>query len=159
MIPVVLLVRRVAGLLRRVPNRLPFRPVVIPEGVPKEMIEKRDAAIASLLAESEYGSNACVVLNLPKDGEREQREANAGYRNDVLGFFAEGGAGPLHMGKAIVLESTAEFDFVNLVYYPGVEFFAGMIQSEAYAKVAGGKQLGDTLVAASVPLLPHLPRS
>jgi hypothetical protein len=31
--------------------------------------------------------------------------------------------------------------------------------AEAYAKVAGGKRLGDTLVAASVPLLPHLPRS
>ena len=156
LIPAFLLVRRVTDLLRRAPKRLPFRPAVIPEGAPKEMVERRDAVVASLLAEGEYGSKACLVLNVVKNGERAQREANAGYRNDMIGFFAEGGAGPLHLGKAIVLESAAEFDDVNLVYYPGVHFFAGMIQSEAYARVAGGKQPGDTLVAASVPLLPRL---
>ncbi len=45
---------------------------------------------------------------------------------------------------------------VVIVYYPGVEYFAEMLQSEFFTGIVGGKQLGDTLSSPTVPLLPHL---
>ncbi len=43
-----------------------------------------------------------------------------------------------------------------VVFYPGVEYFAEMIQSELFTGIIGGTQLGDTLSSLTVPMLPHL---
>ena len=66
------------------------------------------------------------------------------------------GNGPTHIGDAVTLEGDADFDQVVIVYYPGVEYFAEMLQSEFFTGIVGGKQLGDTLSSPTVPLLPHL---
>ena len=62
----------------------------------------------------------------------------------------------MHMGRAVTLEGEADFDNVIIVYYPGVEYFADLVQSEFFTEIVGGKQLGDTLSSVTVPLLPHL---
>jgi len=74
----------------------------------------------------------------------------------MFNLFAEVGAGPTHVGKAVTLEGDAEFDQVIIVYYPGVEFFGEMIKSTFYTGIFGGKQLGDDLSSLPVPMLPHL---
>jgi hypothetical protein len=97
-----------------------------------------------------------VVLNFIKDGNAEQQAANAGYGRAMTGLMAETGSGPMHIGPAVTLEGGADFDQVAIVFYPGTDFFADMIESEFYTGISGGKQLGDTLASPSVPLLPHL---
>jgi hypothetical protein len=62
----------------------------------------------------------------------------------------------MHLGNAVTLEGDAVFDDIAIVYYPGVEYFAEMIQSEFFTDIVGAKQLGDMLSSPSVPLLPHL---
>jgi hypothetical protein len=74
----------------------------------------------------------------------------------MFGLMAEMGNGPMHIGAAVTLEGQADFDNVVIVYYPGVEYFAELIQSEFFTGIVGGKQLGDTLSSPTVPLLPHL---
>jgi hypothetical protein len=74
----------------------------------------------------------------------------------MMGLMAKGGHGPMHIGRAVTLEGDAEFDQIVIVYYPGVEYFADLIQSEFFTSIVGGKQLGDSLSSPSVPLLSHL---
>ena len=74
----------------------------------------------------------------------------------MMSMMAEMGNGPTHIGKAVTLEGDASFDNVVIVYYPGVEYFAEMIQSEFFTGIVGDKKLGDTLSSPTVPLLPHL---
>ena len=50
----------------------------------------------------------------------------------------------------------ASFDNVVIVYYPGVEYLAEMVQSTYFTGIFGGKQLGDSLALLTVLLLPHL---
>ena len=63
---------------------------------------------------------------------------------------------PTHIGDAVTREGDAVFDNVVTVYYPGVEYFAEMVQSDFFTGIVGGKQLGDTLSSPTVSLLPHL---
>ncbi|MAE95226.1 MAG: hypothetical protein CL910_11250 [Deltaproteobacteria bacterium] len=155
-VPIGLLGVRAADIVRGRPPRYPFEPAVLPEDVPEEMLARRDQLVRGLLANREYGSEALVVFNFIKEGSEEERAANAGYGRTMLGMMAELGIGPMHIGRAVTLEGDAEFDNIAIVYYPGVEFFAEMVQSSFYTSISGGKQLGDTLVSPTVPLLPHL---
>jgi hypothetical protein len=155
-VPVGLLGLRTVDFIKRRPARYPFKPAQLGDQPPILAVERRARIVDGLLANREYGEGACVVLNFIKNGSREQRDANAGYGYEMMGLMAEMGIGPTHMGKAVTLEGDAEFDGVAIVYYPGVEFFAEMVQSEFFTGIAGGKQLGDTLSSPSVPLLPHL---
>ncbi len=130
--------------------------MLIPEHVPGEMRERRANLIEGLLSNREYGKDAVVVLNFIKSGSAEQRKANSGYGTEMMALMAEMGNGPTHIGKAVTLEGDADFDNVVIVYYPGVEYFAEMLQSDFFTGIVGGKQLGDTLSSPTVPLLPHL---
>ena len=112
--------------------------------------------VAGLLAHREYGEDAVVVLNFVKNGTAEQRAANSGYAAQMLRLMAEMGNGPRHIGDAVTLEGEAEFDDVVVVYYPGVEYFAELLQSDFFTGIVGGKQLADSFSSPSVPLLPHL---
>ena len=112
--------------------------------------------VQGLLANREYGEDACVVLNFIKNGSAEQQAANSSYASAMISLMAETGSGPMHIGEAVTLEGNADFDEIVLVYYPGVEYFAEMIQSEFFTNIVGDKQLGDTLSSPSVPLLPYL---
>jgi hypothetical protein len=155
-IPVGLLGVRARDVIMRRPARYPFRPAEGLDRIQTEALDRRAQVVKGLLANREYGSDAVVVLNFIKNGRAEEREANAGYGAEMLGLMAEMGNGPMHVGEAVTLEGDAEFDNVVIVYYPGVEYFAEMIQSEFFTRIVGGKQLGDTLSAPTVPLLPHL---
>ncbi len=156
LLPVFLLVRRSADVLKRRPARVPFRPVEVADSFPTEQLAKRDQLVKGLLANRDYGKDACVVLNFMKNGSKEQRDANSGYGSEMMGLMAEMRMGPTHMGRAVTLEGDASFDQIAIVYYPGVEFFADMVQSDFFGGIVGGKQLGDTLSSPTVPLLPHL---
>jgi len=155
-LPVVLLARRAVDIVRRHPSRYPFERADIPDDAPPEAQALRGKLIEGLLSNREYGSEAIVILNYAKNGNTDERKANAGYGNEMLAIMAEMGMGPMHFGRAVTLEGDADFDDVILVYYPGVEFFSELVQSKFYTGIAGGKQLNDTQSTITVPLLPHL---
>ena len=155
-LPVVLLARRAADIVRRHPPRYPFERAEIPDGAPPEALAQRGKLIEGLLSNREYGSEAIVVLNFVKNGNADERKANAGYGSEMLALMAEMGNGPIHMGSAVTLEGDADFDNVIIVYYPGVEYFSELVQSKFFTGIVGGKQLGDTQSTITVPLLPHL---
>ena len=155
-IPVMLLAMRTADIVRRTPPRYPFQRREIPADTPPEALAQRDRLVGNLLANLEYGSDAIVILNFIKEGTAEERKANSGYGSQMMALMAEMGNGPMHMGRAVTLEGEADFDNVIIVYYPGVEYFADLVQSEFFTGIVGGKQLGDTLSSITVPLLPHL---
>jgi uncharacterized Ntn-hydrolase superfamily protein len=111
--------------------------------------------LQGLLADREYGRKACVVVNFIKNGDATQQEANSAYGSEMLGLMAETASGPMHIGEAVTVEGNADFDQIVIVYYPGVEYFADMVQSEFYSNISGGKQLQDTLSSPTVPLLQH----
>jgi len=155
-VPIILLAIRVRDVVTRHPARYPFRPATAPDGIPTAMLERRARLVEGLLANREYGEQALVVLNFVKNGTPEQRAANAGYGAEMFGLMAEMGNGPMHIGRAVTLEGDADFDQVIIVYYPGVAYFAELVQSAFFTGIVGGKQLGDTLSSPTVPLLPHL---
>ena len=155
-LPIVLLGKRAFDIIRRQPARYPFRPAEIPEGIPAQLLERRAGLVGELLANREYGRDAAVVLNFTKEGSAAQRDANSGYGSAMLGMMAEMGCGPMHIGRAVILEGEADFDNVIFVYYPGVDYVAQMVTSEFFTGIVGGKQLGDTHATATVPLLGHL---
>ena len=117
------------------------------------MRERREHLVEGLLANRAYGKDACVVLNFMKSGSAEQRDANSGYGNEMMGLMAELGMGPMHMGKAVTLEGDAEFDQVAIVYYPGRRFFGDMILSEYYQQIYRDKQLNDSQAVITAPIL------
>jgi hypothetical protein len=146
-LPVALLGVRTLDIIKRQPARYPFVPARETDGPPPA---------AGLLANREYGRDAVVVLNFIKAGSGAQRDANYGYSAKMMSLMAEIGNGTVHMGRAMTLEGDADFDSVAIVYYPGVDYFAEMLQSEFFSAIIGDKQLGDSLSSPTVPLLPHL---
>ena len=155
-IPIGLLGRRALDIVKRTPSRYPFRRAADPGARSSEEQQQRAGLVEGLLANREYGKDAVVILNFIKNGTPEQRRANSGYGSEMFALMAEMGNGPMHVGAAVTLEGEADFDNVFIVYYPGVEYFAEMVQSEFFTGIVGGKQLGDTLATPTVPLLPHL---
>jgi hypothetical protein len=155
-LPIMFLGLRILDVITLEPARFPFTAVEVPERYRTPEAEERERLVGSLRASGEFGRDACVVLNFIKDGNAEQQAANAGYGRAMTGLMAETGSGPMHIGPAVTLEGGADFDQVAIVFYPGTDFFADMIESEFYTGISGGKQLGDTLASPSVPLLPHL---
>jgi hypothetical protein len=151
MFPQMLGLRRILALLRREPSRLPFAPR---EG-DLTMPEARELAQRILRGES-LTSRAAVVFNLASPGTPEQQKRDAAYVGRMMGAMAEGGYGPIHMGRAVRVTGEAEFENVAIVYYPGVRFFSDMIQSDFFQGIIGDKQLGDTQSTITVPVLDQL---
>ncbi len=60
------------------------------------------------------------------------------------------------MGKSVTIEGDAEFDDVNIVYYPGIDYLISLMRSKFYNGIVGGKQLGDTQAIPTVPVLDRL---
>lgn len=151
MLPQLLLARRVGQIVTRAPSNFPFVPV--PES---ELPERADRISERLRSERELGAEAIAIVNLVRRGTPEQQAADAEYGSSMIGAMAEGGYGPMHFAKAITVEGDHQFDRVAIVYYPGVEFFASLVGSEFFQGIIGGKQLGDSLSAITVPILPLL---
>lgn len=151
LIPQLLLAKRIEQIVTRAPSHYPFVPATGAE------VTRRDvAAFERLSAARELGKQAAVIVNLVKDGTSLQAEADRGYVDQMFGLMAEGGHGPLHLGESVTLEKGTDFDRVALVYYPGVPYFIDMAGSRFYQGIVGGKQLGDTQVSITVPILDRL---
>jgi hypothetical protein len=144
----VLLARRVKQIVTREASNFPFVPVPASDLDPR--FQER---IPRLLSERELGARAVAIVNLIKHGTPEQRAADRGYTGRMLGAMAEGGYGPMHLGRAVSVEADHDFDDVVIVYYPGVPFFADMLRSQFFQGIIGGKQLGDTQSTITVPIL------
>ena len=143
--------RRLVSILRREPSAFPFVPH---EGEPA-LPEAAELA-RSMLAGESLSSDATVVFNLQTAGTREQQANDAAYVGRMMRSMAEGGYGPIHMGRAVRVSGDAEFQNIALVFYPGVRFFAEMIQSEFFQGIVGDKQLGDNQSTITVPVLDRL---
>jgi hypothetical protein len=143
-------------------RRFPFVPTDDPVTLRDEDGQQVDPALRKMFLESvvkenaRYSENAMVIVNFQKDGNAEQKKADAGYGNEMFALMAEVGHGPTHMGKAVSLEDDVDFDRIILVYYPGVKYFVDMVQSTFYNGIFGGKQLGDNQSTPTVPILQHL---
>ncbi len=148
MLPQVFLARRLGQMLRREPSNFPL---VRKEGI--ENSRQVNEGVRRLLAERELGARAAVVVNLQKQGTAAQQASDRGYVSRMTAAMAEGGYGPMHIGRAVRIEGEPDFDTVAIVYYPGVEFFADMLRSDFFQGIIGGKQLGDTQATITVPIL------
>lgn len=63
------------------------------------------------------------------------------------------------MGSATRVEGEHRFKQFVAVYYPGIDFMHAMIGSTFINRIGAGKQLGDTLAVASIPVLSELDRA
>ncbi len=70
--------------------------------------------------------------------------------------MAEGSYGPMHAGTAVTVEGDARFTRFVAVYYPGIDHMHAMIGSTFIARIGSGKQLGDSLAVATIPVLSKL---
>ncbi len=155
-IPVVLLAKRVADYVTFTPNRYPFEPAEFPSDVPAKVRDQRDLMLERLSANRDYGRDAVVILNYHKAGDTSERESMSEYGDAMFDLMAESGNGPVHVGQGVTVEGDASFDTVAIVYYPGVDYLAEMVQSKYFIGIFGGKRLGDAMGMLTVPLLPHL---
>jgi|TARA_B100000959_G_scaffold1715_1_gene1859 hypothetical protein len=155
-IPIVLLSKRVMDYVTFTPNRYPFEFTELSEDVPAEVSDQRDVLLERLSTNREYGRDAVVILNFHKEGDASERESMDNYGDAMFDLMAESGNGPMHFGHGITVEGEAIFDNVIIVYYPGVDYLAEMLQSKYFLGIIGGKRVGDAMGMLSVPLLPHL---
>jgi hypothetical protein len=95
---------------------------------------------------------AVLVFNLTKAGTSQQQEADRAYGLRMLRRMAAGAHGPMHIGRAVVLEGDADFEQVVLVYYPGPGYFADLLESSFFQGIVGDKQLGDNQSVPTVPI-------
>ena len=152
--PMIFLGMRVADIVGGVPVIDPY------DRASDEGLAGRNLALVgarpAIEAARAYNENAVVVFNLARSGGAAKQEANRGYGRKMVGLFAANGHGPSHMGKSVTLEGEAEFDDVNIVYYPGIDYFLSLMQSKFFNGIFGDKQLGDTLAIPTVPILDRL---
>ena len=115
--------------------------------------------VAEILQFDDYRDirdDAIVVVNLIQPGTAEQRAADGAYTREMMRGMAEGGYGPMHMGRAVRVEGEHRFAQFAAVYYPGIDHMHEMIGSAFLNRIGPGKQLGDTLAVATIPVLSKL---
>lgn len=131
-----------------------FEPMPLPDD--PERVRFFQSRMQSLLELKSVNDKALVIFNLTKPGTPEEQKANASYGRQMLGRMAALAHGPMHLGTAQTLEGEASFEEVVIVYYPGVEYFSRLAGSRFFSGIFGDKQLSDTLVVATVPILSQL---
>ena len=104
----------------------------------------------------EIRDDAVLIVNLILPGTADQRAADRAYNGAMMRGMAEGGYGPMHMGRAITVEGDLNYKQFVAVYYPGIDHMHAMIGSTFINRVGPGKQLGDTLAVATIPVLAKL---
>ncbi len=148
--PRYLLALRLRDILRGRWRMEPFRPSTEFETFP-ELQVWRDR-VGRLRALHEVNRTGLVVFNLLKfpspGGQAAVEDAGAG----LLSRMAALGHGPLHVGRAVVLEKLARFDRVFVIYYPSARYFADMLSSQYYASMTGYRQPGDAIRVPTVPV-------
>jgi len=152
--PMFLLGFRVVDILKGMPVIDPYDRASDDELVGRNLA--MDQARPAIEAARAYNEDAAVVFNLALSGGAAEQEANRAYGRKMVGLFAANGHGPSHIGKSVTIEGDAEFDDVNIVYYPGIDYLISLMRSNFYNGVVGGKQLGDTQAIPTVPILDRL---
>jgi hypothetical protein len=142
--------------LRREPI-LPFKPVADQDALPPIQLKRKE--ILKLDDYRDIRDDAIVIVNLIQPGTAEQRAADRSYSREMMRGMAEGGYGPMHMGSATRVEGEHRFKQFVAVYYPGIDYMHAMIGSTFINRIGAGKQLGDTLAVASIPVLSELDRA
>lgn len=145
---------RLRDLLLQKKPILPFQPVADADALPP-LLRKR-GEMAQLDAYRDVRSDAVVIINLIQPGTAEQRAADGAYTREMIRGMAEGGYGPTHMGRAVTVEGDTRFRSFAAVYYPGIDHMQAMLGSTFMNRIAPGKQLGDTLAIATIPVLSKL---
>ena len=153
MLPLGLLLLRIANILRRTPSAFPFEPAG-EEINPGLKLKMKD--LEQLDQYRRIRDDAIVIFNLIQPGNKEQRRADRSYSQKMLSAMAEGSYGPMHLAKAVTVEGDANFRQFIAVYYPGIDHMHAMIASTFMNRIAAGKQLGDSLAVATIPVLSRL---
>jgi len=152
-LPLMLLVVRIRNFLKRVPPILPFTPAG--DEVSLDLRQTIQAA-KSLDHYRDIKSDAVVVFNLILRGDKAQRSADKAYAQQMMSVMAEGSYGPMHVGEAVTVEGNADFMAFLAVYYPGIDHVQAMFGSSFFNRISSGKQLGDSLAVATIPVLSKL---
>ena len=153
MIPVGLFLLRLRDILLRNPSAFPFGPAGDDASPAQKTMMK---GLEQLDAFRQIKDDAIVIFNLIRSGNKEQRKADRSYALSMLSAMAEGSYGPMHAGTAVTVEGDARFTRFVAVYYPGIDHMHAMIGSTFIARIGGGKQLGDSLAVATIPVLSKL---
>ncbi len=151
----ILLGMRVRQLITRAPSHFPFVPAPPEEAFDPEGAD-REAQVARMDAMRHLGEDSVVIVNLIQNGTPEQQAADRAYAAKMLGMMAEAPCGPMHIAEAVTVEGDAKFDNVAIAYYPGIDFTVNMTGSAFFGGISGGKQLGDTISAPTIPVLSRL---
>jgi uncharacterized protein (DUF1330 family) len=153
MLPLGLLAMRVGDILRRTPRMLPFVPVG-DDAMPELRLIVKEAERFNDYRHIK--DDAVVIFNLIRPGDKDQQKADRSYAAKMISGMAEGSYGPMHMGRAVTVEGDAVFRQFVAVYYPGIDHMQAMLGSTFMNRIAGGKQLGDSLAVATIPVLSKL---
>ena len=147
-------VRLIDIALRR-DNILPFEPVSEEDALP-QLRQRGREMLGRFDAYRDVREDAVVIFNLLLPGTPDQRAADRAYGYQMMRGMAEGGYGPMHMGRAVTVEGDSRFSSFAAVYYPGIDHMQAMLGSTFMNRIASGKQLGDTLAFATIPVLSKL---
>ena len=153
-IPIALGLMRLRDIVLRREPILPFKPLAHEDALPP--IQAKRTEILRLNDYRDIRDDAILVVNLIQPGTAEQRAADRAYTRAMMRGMAEGGYGPMHMGRAVPVEGKHRFKQFVAVYYPGIDHMHAMIGSKFINRVGPGKQLGDTLAVATIPVLAKL---
>ncbi len=154
MLPIALGLMRLRDIVLRREPILPFEPLAHEDALPP--IQAKRTEILRLDDYRDIRDDAILVVNLIQPGTSEQRAADRAYTRAMMRGMAEGGYGPMHMGRAFLVEGEHSFKGFVAVYYPGIDHMHAMIGSTFINRVGPGKQLGDTLAVATIPVLAKL---
>jgi hypothetical protein len=154
LVPIMLGMMRLRDIVLRRRPILPFQPLAFEDALPPVQAKRKE--ILQLDDYRDIRDNAIVVVNLIQPGTTEQQAADNAYTGEMMRGMAEGGYGPMHMGRAVLVEGEHRFKQFVAVYYPGIDHMHAMIGSTFINRVGPGKQLGDTLAVATIPVLAKL---
>ena len=154
LVPIMLGMMRLRDIVLRRKPILPFQPLAAEDALPPIQAKRKE--ILRLDDYRDIREDAIVVVNLIQPGTAEQQAADNAYTGEMMRGMAEGGYGPMHMGRAVLVEGEHRFKHFVAVYYPGIDHMHAMIGSTFINRVGPGKQLGDTLAVATIPVLARL---
>ena len=156
-LPLLLGLMRLRDFVLRRERVLPFEPLPAEDALPPIQAKRKE--ILKLDEYRDIRDDAIVVVNLIQPGTSEQRAADRDYTRAMMRSMAEGGYGPMHMGRAVRVEGEHRFENFVAVYYPGIDHMHAMVGSRFLNRIGPGKQLGDTLAVATIPVLARLDRA
>ncbi|MCH2172904.1 hypothetical protein MK489_19175 [Myxococcota bacterium] len=154
LLPLALGLMRVRDIVLRRAPILPFEPLAYEDALPPIQAKRRE--ILCLDDYRDIRDDAILIVNLIQPGTAQQREADRAYTRAMMSGMAEGGYGPMHMGRAVSVDGEFQYKQFVAVYYPGIDHMHAMIGSSFMNRVGPGKQLGDTLAVATIPVLADL---